>query len=583
MADQFTQQALFVAPQSQDGPDLDTLVNKAISLIKRFAIAGHPLVASCSFGKDSTVVLNLILMALKQLQQQGQSLPHVVVLHADTLVENPHMAAHAKAEIEAIRAYGRLNDLPVQVQISIPALLSQWSVKVIGGRDLPVFANKGQRSCTIDLKVTALNKLKKRVMRQLGSSSDLEPIVCLGTRFSESNIREARMLSRRENSSDVWTDKDGLKLSPICDWTDADIWSYLYACSNDEFPSYGNFSNLIKLYRAGSSQLNTLESGLEIPICRFGCSICTVGRDRSMEAMLAKGNEFAYMQPLYDLQRFLLDTQFDLDLRRWVGRSIKDGQIAIAPDGYSPDMLESLLKFALTMDLEEKQAAMRLDISPRFEMVSAQALIAIDAIWSQQGIHPAFHALKIFRDIYVKGKRYPIPQTTPGKPAEIPSPRYLDVGKGWEDRTGRYEYCGLREMSLEMTSESGSGCMGTRTLTDGRIVLDAEMSEGEFTVDMESAELILGFELDYLIEMSDRVPRTYGYRHYVALGALQFAKAQMGMADTILRRTSFKELEGIFDMTRDEILAKTEPTPEQDGDMPDNYVFNFEDAFGIAA
>lgn len=557
------QLALFELPE---GPGIEQLAERAINLIRTVAAKGHPLVAAWSGGKDSSTVLNLSLVALKQLVDSGAAAPQLIVLHADTLVENPEMAAYAYSEMNRIREYARQHNLPVQIEISKPALLAQWPVKVVSGRNLPVFANKGSRDCTMDLKVMPMGKVKNRIMRNLTRTVNAAPVTILGTRFAESPGRKARMLERGENAEDLWSDKEGLKLSPVANWSDADLWQYLYACANGELESYGTFSGLIDLYTDGASSIETLSNGIDVPSCRFGCAICTVGRDRSMEAMLAKGGKYSYMQPLYDLQRFLVNTQYDLDRRQWVGRSIKEGYIAIAPDTYSPEMLEELLRIILTIDVREKETAYALDIEPRFELISAQALIAIDAIWSQQGIHPSFHGLAIYRDIYVDGKRYDIPITTPGSPVEIPPPKYLYVGEGWLVEHG-LEYSGLRDVFVETFSE-GNGCMGTKTLTDGRVVLDGEVSDGEFTVDCEASGLILGLELDYLINLSSSVPRNYGFKHYTTLGALKFAKSQFGTTDTIMRRTAFKEYEGIFDMSREELLAKA--IDQLPGDVTEN-------------
>lgn len=532
--------------------------DKARRLITSVAEAGHPLIVAWSAGKDSTCVLVLVLSALREMAQRGSPCPPLIVMHADTLVENPEMAIHAQREMAAIRAYADKFGLDVRIKVSTPSLLSQWVVKVVGGRNLPVFANKGTRDCTVDLKITPMGRLKKAVMKGIKAQWGLPPVTILGTRFSESPGRKKRMLERGENAEDVWSDTEGLKLSPIADWDDAVLWDYLYACAEGLEESYNDCSELVRIYMAGTEE--TCMSGeTEIPSCRFGCSICTVGRDRSMEAMLIKGGRYAYMQPLYDLQRFLVNTQYDLSRRQWVGRSIKEGRIAIAPDVYSPAMLEELLRCMLTIDIREKETAMRLGIEPRFELVSAKALVAIDAIWSQQGIHKAFHALSIYRDVYEYGERYDLPELAEvHKTGSIPEPRYIEVGKAWEDRGGKYEFCGLRDPILEMASEQGTGCMGHKELPDGRIVLDAETSESSFDIDDEAISFILGMELDYLIGLGESMPRNYGFRHYITLGAINLAKSQFGKTDIILRRTSFKEFEGLFDMSPEELLELAE-------------------------
>ena len=207
-----------------------SLEAKAISVVSGTALAGHPLVVAWSGGRDSTATLNLALVAIKRLTEQGHQTTPLVVMHADTLVENPEMSAYAYAEMDAIRAFALKHNLPVTVEVCKPSLLSQWAVKTISGRNLPVFANKGSRDCTIGLKIQPASKLKKQILRNLGQSSTAAAVTVIGTRFAESTGRKKRMTERGETADGLWRDQEGLKLSPIADWTDEELWAYLAAC-----------------------------------------------------------------------------------------------------------------------------------------------------------------------------------------------------------------------------------------------------------------------------------------------------------------------------------------------------------------
>lgn len=526
-------------------------------VIKTVARAGHPLVIAWSSGRDSSAMLNLTLTAMREMSAAGETTPPIVVLHADPLIENPAVSSHARNEIKAIQAYSDKHSLNVRIEVSTPPLASQWAVKVIGGRNLPPLPGL-PRCCTVDLKITPMAKLKKRVMKELCTVR--EPVTLIGTRFAESVGRKARMKGRGETHEGLWSDKEGLKLSPIAHWSDDELWQYLYN-SNDLEEAYGDLTNLIQLYLDGARETTTNCAGQEVPCdTRFGCMLCTVGRDKSLEGMVAKGDKYTYMKPLLELQTFIKNTRFDFDRRTWIGRSINDGYIAIGPDTYSPDMLAELLRYCLTIDTREAEAAYGLGIEPRFQIISPEALIAIDAIWSQQGIHKPFQGLRIFRDI-TEGARYDIPAIPVPKPVAVPEARYLWAGEGWRDIEDSFRCLGMRNIILEMTTESGTGgCMGTRTLKDGRIVLDVEKSGSEFTVDPEAAEFILGFELDYVLDTygpDSFNPRTTGFRYYSTMGTLEFASGQVNSSDMIMRRTGWKETMGLFDMNRDELLAKT--------------------------
>lgn len=534
------------------------LAHAAKSMIKQVARCGHPLMVAWSSGRDSTTCLNLTLVAMSEMTAAGEPVPQLVVLHADPLVENPAVHQHAMNEISAIKRYAERHDIPIRVEISTPALISQWAVKVISGRNLPPLPGR-PRDCTLDLKVTPMKRLKAKVIKELGEQMATKPVTIIGTRFAESSGRKKRMKERGETADGLWSDKEGLKLSPIAEWSDEELWQYLYDCSNGYEECYGDLGNLIQLYLDGSREIARNCAGQPMPCARFGCMLCTVGRDKSLEGMLAKGEKYSYLRPIKQLQQFIRNTRFDYDKRTWIGRSINSGYIAIGPDTYSPGMLADLLRYCLTIDIREIEAAEKAGIEPRFQLISPEALVAIDAIWSLQGIHKPFEALRIYRDI-CDGSRYDIPSIPEPKPVPVPEARYLYVGDGWQDIENDFRVMGIRNIMLELASEPNTGCMGTKTLKDGRVVLDVEMAKNEFTIDEEAAGFILGFELDYLLDKYPSeyfFPRTTGYRYYSTMGTLQFAKGQVNSSDLIMRRTAWKESMGLFDMPREELLART--------------------------
>ena len=531
-------------------------VPKAQEAIRQVLLNQHPLAISSSYGKDSTCSLNLVLQVAQEMTKQGHSLPPIIISHADPLVENPAMARHAKEEMARIREFVAAEGLQVEIRVATPNLLAQWPVRVIGGKALPVFAMKKERDCTKDLKIAPQNRLRKAVLKELAGQGKA-PVTVLGTRFEESSNRKARMEGRGENGDGVWINSDGeLMLSPIADWTTAEVWTYLNACAAGESFAYGDFKGLIDLYLDGATEIETAENGCQVPVCRFGCSVCTVGRDKSMEALLANRPEkYGYMAGLLRLQKFLVNTQYDLGRRQWLGRSVTDdGCVAIAPDVYSPQMLQDLLRYCLTLDVKEKEAACRLGIDPRFEIISMQVLIAIDAYWSLNGYLPAFRALAIYKDVYLDGNRYEIPEIAPTPRVTIPKPKYLSVGKEWwED----YEWAGLYDPLLDAF---GEGCVEHATLTNGRKVLGVR-KDLSFDVDLESAHLTLELELDSLLERhrNPLTARTAAFHWYVQTGILNIAKGKHASElDFILRRTLMKQRQGLFDATPERLLALAE-------------------------
>lgn len=94
-------------------------------------------------------------------------------------------------------------------------------------------------------------------------------------------------------------------------------------------------------------------------------------------------------------------------------------------------MLEELFQICLTIDAREREAAHALGISPRFQLLTAEQIIAIDAIWSLQGYHLPFHGLYLYKKIVIEGHRYETPKI------ELkPTISSFGVGTAKEDSTG---------------------------------------------------------------------------------------------------------------------------------------------------
>jgi 3'-phosphoadenosine 5'-phosphosulfate sulfotransferase (PAPS reductase)/FAD synthetase len=517
---------------------------KAINKIRKLFVADHPLFVSWSGGKDSSVVLDLALQAALDAKNKDNARPKMFITHADTKIENPEVALFCKKEISKIESFCFHNGLDgVSVHVCEPSLASSWVVRVIGGRTLPVFANKTTRECSIDFKKKPQDKMRKKLLRELIGKNLGSPITLVGTRFEESASRKARMEGRGESSSNVWVGPDGIAMfSPIADWTTVDVWHYLQT-RNGASNSYSDFVGLTELYKAGSPKVDRV-GGVDIPSARFGCSLCTVGEDKSMAAMLKNDpDKYGYMASLHRLQKFLRMTQHDFSRRTILGRSTDrhPGYLKISPDVYDAAMLEEILRYALTIDAEEQEAASLLGIDPRFQLVGFAELIAIDAMWSLRGLFKPYHALKIMQDVYSGGMRYEIPRMAQIQPQKART-RYLPVGDAWT--ADDYALAGLRDPFQEFWYQEGS-CAGfgkTKITRSGEEILDVH-TEIELTVHDDEAGMILGYEVPYWIENyhNDESPRTTAFRNYLSMGIISVSKTQTTKIDKMLKATQYKE------------------------------------------
>jgi DNA sulfur modification protein DndC len=104
--------------------------------------------------------------------------------------------------------------------------------------------------------------------------------------------------------------------SPIADWSNDDVWTFLMQRRN---PWGHNNKDLLTLYQGASADGECpLVIDSTTPSCgdsRFGCWVCTlVDQDRSMQAMIQNDTDKEWMQPLLDL-RNALDVADDRHLR----------------------------------------------------------------------------------------------------------------------------------------------------------------------------------------------------------------------------------------------------------------------------
>lgn len=555
-------------------------IERAQAAIQAILRAGRPLAVAYSGGKDSTCALSLALNAAADLKASGGAIPPIIVTHANTGIENPAYQAVIGSEIGRIRSFAAERGLPVQVDIASPTLNDSWAVRIISGRALPTFPNSASRDCTVNWKIQPQARQRKEVLGSLGESG--RPVTVIGTRFEESPGRARRMLERGESAERIWIQEtfgpDGRlakaedMLSPLAFWTQEDVWSYLSDLSEGIRPSYTDAKDVWEAYQDGGGTTcavvgdDAMKANAKACGARFGCALCVaVGRDKSLEAMIESDPKYDFMRGLNRLQRFLSDTQYDMDRRLWLGRSINEqGYIAVGPDAYGPAMQRELLRYALTLDRDERRASEALGIAPRFQLVTAEQLIAVDAIWSCQGYHlRPFEAIRIWREIDIEGASFYPPEIAPKSFPErkMPPTRYLHVGEAWDGRPkAEAMYSGLRDAIGDLIgSYETGGCVGHRELSDGRVVMDISGSD-LFSVDPEGAGLFLEFEVlegRLLERMANCADPVEGHRHYARLGTISTNTRHLGVIDDMLRRTSWKMRSGALLWTTEELLERS--------------------------
>lgn len=342
---------------------VNILFRTAINEIKKQYLADdRPWIIGFSGGKDSTVVLQLTLYALKEIEKSRQHKP-VYILSSDTLVEPPNIKDYLNSTFEAIKLHIEKDKLPIAVKIVMPNITDTFFVNLIG-RGYPA-PNRWFRWCTDRLKIRPSTELISNVVKKHGSV-----ILLLGTRFSESNQRAATMKNRESNyrglnphtslpSTFVYT--------PIAQWSNDDVWEYLLTTP----PPWGqNHLFLLELYKQANSGECPLVVDRNTPSCgnsRFGCWVCTVVTiDRSMQGFVETGEE--WMQPLLDFRNWLAKLRNEQGSRMTRKR---DGRQGLGP--FTAETRQLLLKRLFQI---EKTVNMTL--------ISDEELWHIQRIWAEE-------------------------------------------------------------------------------------------------------------------------------------------------------------------------------------------------------
>ena len=273
-----------------------------------------PWVIGYSGGKDSTATVQLVWLALRELPKENLH-KEVHIINTDTMVESPVIEQWVGKSLKIMQEAAERDGLPFVMHRLTPDVNNTFWVNFIG-RGYP-FPRKKLRWCTDRLKIQPVNNFVKSAIAEHG-----EIIMVLGTRKAESQ-RRARTMAYyekkrvRELLSPNETMANELVFSPLEDWNDNDVWVFLMQYKNPW--GYSN-QELLTLYR-GATADNECPMMVEknLPSCgksRFGCWVCTmVEKDKSMEAMIANGEEKAWMTPLLEFRNRCGDEEHDRDRR----------------------------------------------------------------------------------------------------------------------------------------------------------------------------------------------------------------------------------------------------------------------------
>jgi DNA sulfur modification protein DndC len=371
-------------------------------IIDQYAYADsseRPWIIGFSGGKDSTVLLTLVWIALQRIREENpfpyQLRRPVHVVCNDTMVENPIIASYVEDVLTKIDSSAREQNLPIFVKKTTPKLEETFWTNVIG-KGYPV-PNNTFRWCTDKLKIRPTSSFLLDQIDEKG-----EAIVLLGTRYEESATRERSMkkheiegkrLSKHNTTANTYV------YAPIKEMMLEEVWYVI-----NTVPSPWGFDNsiLFQIYSDASAddyECPTVVTNKKHSSCgqsRFGCWTCTVvKKDKSMTALIDNGQN--WMQPLLDFRNRLVEDRNKSENRSDTRRN---GMPAVDEDGHRSGNYEDHYRARILRDLLEIQKEVQKE-KPHINLISNQELIAIQVLWNRDMIFD-FNVGDIYRQVYNK-------------------------------------------------------------------------------------------------------------------------------------------------------------------------------------
>lgn len=352
----------------------------------------RPWIIGFSGGKDSTVLLTLVWLALQKLRGTDRDYKFkrsVYVVCNDTMVENPIIEEYVNTVLKTIQDAAREQNLPIVVKKTTPKLEDSFWCCVIG-KGYPV-PNNSFRFCTEKMKIKPTSQF---ITEQI--AADGEAIILIGTRLSESQQR-ARSIQKHEikghRLSKHPLNPNTYTYAPIKELMLEEVWYIINA-----IPSPWGFDNqiLFKIYMDASADdyecptVVTDESHRSCGQSRFGCWICTVVKeDKSMSALIENGVK--WMKPLLDFRNGLVENRNVSEFRSTTRRN---GQLAVDATGHNMGHYTIEYRVQLLRELLIIQKHTQL-FRPHIDLINTQELIAIQIMWYRDG-----HFKPTVNDIY---------------------------------------------------------------------------------------------------------------------------------------------------------------------------------------
>lgn len=352
---------------------MEKLSNKIIDIKKRlkkeYLADSRPWVVTFSGGKDSTTVLHLVMDMFLELTEKQREAKRIYIVSSDTGVEMPIIEDYTTNKLTQISDFIKKEKLNMEVNLLKPKVTeSFWTLLLGKGYPSP---NQTFRWCTDRMKIKPATNFLKSLTEQNESI-----LMLLGVRSDESQARAESIAKRDENHrgfSKHGEIPNAFIFSPIKDWTNAEVWTYL-----SKYPApWGKHNDMMKLYDKGSGEADcNIALNPEAASCgktRFGCWVCTVvSKDKSMANML-RNKEDEWMLPLNNFRNKLEEYRYDHAKRQPRRRN---GQKSVGPFLLSvrKELLQELLQIEKSLIALGKMGDKKLISDEEIEQIQKEWL-----------------------------------------------------------------------------------------------------------------------------------------------------------------------------------------------------------------
>lgn len=352
----------------------------------------RPWIIGFSGGKDSTALLQLVWLAVKNIPSELRQRKIYVVCN-DTLVENPVVVAYVEEVLEKIKQAAVEQGMPIEVQKTIPRLEDSFWVNIVG-RGYPV-PNNTFRWCTDKMKIKPTSRF---IIEQVAENG--EAIILIGTRSAESSQR-AKSIKKRTVKGKRLTKHphhhNTYVYAPIKDLLLEEVWYIINAMTS---PWGADNAQLFQIYSDASADdyecptMVTDKSHASCGQSRFGCWTCTVVKeDKSMTALVNKGQE--WLKPLLDLRTSLVENR-NISENRLPTR--RNGQRAVTEDGHNQGNYTEKYRAKLLEDILLAQKEVQTH-KKNLTLITNQELVAIQVVWNRD-LNFEYRVSDIYNKVY---------------------------------------------------------------------------------------------------------------------------------------------------------------------------------------